>query len=243
MDVLIHPAPDEANAAAAALLAKWLVTPGIRNVMLAAGNTPLDLYRRIAARHLPLTHLNLFALDEYTGVPLNESRNCANVLRRTAVEPWGVPEEHFFAVSSLEAEALASVRAHERSITEAGGLDVIVLGLGQNGHLGFNEPGSAEDSMGRVVDLDPISIEANRQWFAGDYAPSCGVTVGLRTILAARRVLIMACGAHKTAAVSAMVEGPRTEHCPASLLRGHANAIVLLDAPAAAGLNGRKLRP
>ena len=236
MNVSVHSAPGEANAAAATLLSEWLTTPGVRNVMLAAGNTPLKLYRLIAERHLPLSHLNIFALDEYLSVPLDEPRNCANLIRRTAVEPWGLPAEQYFSVSSLESDALASVQAHERRIIEAGGLDVIVLGLGQNGHLGFNEPGSAEDSSARVLDLDPISVEANREWFSGDYAPERGVTVGMKTILSARRVLIMAYGAHKATAVKAMIEGQRTPTCPASFLLGHPVAYAFVDEAAAAGL-------
>ena len=239
MEPSIHPTPDLANTAAATLLADWLITPGVHNVMLAAGGTPLDLYRLIADRGLSLAHLNIFALDEYVGVPVDEPRNCANLIRRTAVERWGAPAKHYFTVSSLEADALTSVQGHEERIADAGGLDLVALGLGQNGHLGFNEPGSAEDSTGRVVDLDPISIEANRKWFNGDYAPSRGVTVGMKTILSARRVLLMAYGAHKTAAVKAMVNGPRTDKCPASLLQGHADVRVFLDRSAAAGLERR----
>src|ERR1043166_5353127 len=125
--------------------------------MLASGNTPLELYRRIGERHLDLSHLNVFALDEYVGVPLDEPRNCANLLRRIAVDSWGVPASRFHTVSSLESDALESIRRHEEKIAAAGGLDVIVLGLGQNGHLGFNEPGTEESSLGRVVPLEPIS--------------------------------------------------------------------------------------
>jgi glucosamine-6-phosphate deaminase len=236
MKLSIHPSADAANAAAADLWAEWLVAPSTRNVMLAAGNTPLEFYRRIGERRLPLGHLNIFALDEYVGVPLEEPRNCANLIRLTVVEPWGVPAGQFFPVSSLESDAPASVQQHEQRISAAGGIDALVLGLGQNAHLGFNEPGSAADSTGRVLDLDGISIEANRRWFNGAYAPSRGVTVGMKTILAARRILVMAYGIHKTAAVKAMVEGPCTENCPASLLQKHANVRLFLDEAAAAGL-------
>jgi glucosamine-6-phosphate deaminase len=237
MKLSIHPDPACANAAATDYLAGVLTSPGVRNIMLAGGNTPLDLYRRIAARKLPLSHLTVFALDEYVGVPLEEPRNCANLIRRTAVEPWGVRGDRYFSLSSLDTDALASVQLHEQRIEEAGGLDVVVLGLGQNAHLGFNEPGSPEDSVGRVLDLDPISIAANRKWFGGDYAPARGVTVGLKTLLAARHVLLLAFGAHKTAPVTAMLAGPRTEQCPASLLQGHPKAGVFLDEAAAGAVN------
>ena len=236
MNLSIHPSATAADKAAADTLAAWLTNPGVRTVMLASGNTPIELYRRIAERKLPLKHLTIFALDEYVGVPLDEPRNTANLLRRAAVEPWGIPPTQFFSVSSLESDALAGIRRHERRIVDAGGLDVLVLGLGQNGHLAFNEPGSAEDSVGRVLDLEPISIEANRKWFGGKYAPAQGATVGLQTILAARRILIMAYGPHKTAAVKAMVEGPRTSSCPASFLQGNSRVEVFLDTAAAAAL-------
>ena len=237
MKLGIHSSADVANGAATDCLADWLTAPTTRNVMVAAGNTPIELYRRIGERRLTLSHLNVFALDEYVGVPPDEPRNCANLMRRCVQQAWGIPPEQFHTVSSLEADALASVQEHERKITEAGGLDVIILGLGQNGHLGFNEPGSAEDSVGRLLDLETISIEANRKWFDGDYAPAKGVTVGLRTILAVRHALIMAYGSQKTAAVKAMVEGPRGPQCPASLLQGHPDTHVFLDDAAAASLS------
>jgi glucosamine-6-phosphate deaminase len=232
----IHESADEANAVAADMLAGWLTDLSVRTFMPAAGNTPLDLYRRIAGRRPPLGWLTVFVLDEYVGVPPDEPRNCANLLRRSVQVAWGIPADRFHAVSPLESEALDSVREHERKIAAAGGIDVLVLGLGRNGHLGFNEPGSAEDSAGRVLDLDRVSVEANREWFGGDYAPDKGVTVGLKTILAARRILIMAFGPHKAAAVRAAVEGPRDVRCPASLLQGHPGTRFFLDREAAAGL-------
>jgi len=171
------------------------------------------------------------------GVPIDEPLNCANLLRRNVVEAWGIPHDRFFAVSSREEDALASVQDHERRIANTGGLDVIVLGLGQNGHLGFNEPGSGEDSDGRVLDLEPSSIEANRKWFGGQYAPAQGATVGLKTILAARHVLVMAYGTHKSAAVREMIQGPRSAACPASFLQGHPESHVYVDEAAAAQLD------
>ena len=182
MNLSIHPKAETANTAATDCLGRWLTTPGTRNVMVAAGNTPIELYRLIGERGLKFSHLNVFALDEYVGVPLDEPRNCANFMRRCVQQAWGIPSAQFHTISSLEQDALASVLENESKIAAAGGLDVMILGLGQNGHLGFNEPGSAEGSVGRLLDLETISIEANRKWFGGDYAPAKGVTVGLKTI-------------------------------------------------------------
>ncbi|MBI4325095.1 MAG: glucosamine-6-phosphate deaminase [Chloroflexi bacterium] len=237
MNVKVFASQEEADAAAGDCLAGWLVSPATRNVMVAGGNTPLALYRNIAARGLKLPHAQVFALDEYVGVPLDEPRNCANLLRRSVAEAWGIPPARFFSMSSLAVEAGASVREHERRIQQSGGLDVIVLGLGQNGHLGFNEPGSARDTAARVLDLDPLSIEANRRWFDGQHAPAKGVTMGLKTILSARHVLILAYGAHKASAVKAMIEGPPGEYCPASFLQEHPDAHLFVDERAAASLS------
>lgn len=228
--------PTLANAAAADLLAAWLLEPATRTLMVAAGNTPLELYARIAERRLALPRLEVFVLDEYVGVPPEEPRNCANLLRRGVADAWGIPPERFHAISPRPSEAAPAIRDHERRIAQAGGLDVVVLGLGQNGHLGFNEPGSTRDSVGRVLPLESSSVEANRLWFDGRYAPAEGVTTGLTAILAARRVLLLAFGPHKTAAVNAMVQGPPTAACPASWLRTHPDAHVFLDRAAAAGL-------
>ncbi len=237
MNISVHSTTGEADAAGADCLAAWLTQPDARNVMVAGGNTPLEVYRLVAERRLKLSHLNVFALDEYVGVPLAEPRNCANLLRRSVTEAWAIPAPQFFTLSSLETDAPGSVREHEERIAKLGGLDVIVLGLGQNGHLGFNEPGSAEDSSGRLVPLEAVSIEANRKWFRGDYAPSFGVSVGLRTILGTRHILLMAYGSHKVTAVKAMVEGTRAHQCPASFLQGHPDVRVFLDNAAAAALS------
>lgn len=233
MNLSLHATADPANEAAESLLAGWLSSGRVHTLMVAAGNSPLDLYQRIALRKLSLPQLQVFALDEYVGVPLEEPRNCANLLRRTVAEAWNLKPDQFFTISSLPEDPLASVQAQERRIEAAGGLDAIVLGLGQNGHLGFNEPGSAPDSVGRVLDLEAISVEANRQWFGGRYAPNQGVTVGLKTVLAARRVIILAYGTHKTAAVRAMTRGPISSACPASFLQGHPEVHLFLDRAAA----------
>jgi len=236
MHLSVYSDAGSANAAAAEWLAEALSGAGVRNVMPAGGNTPLEMYGRIAGYGKGMGHLRVFMLDEYVGVPPDEARNCANLIRTTVVEPWGVPAAAFHRVSSVAEEALASVREHERRIADAGGLDLVVLGLGRNGHLGFNEPGSGEDSEGRIVELSAVSVEANREWFGGRYAPDRGVTVGLKTILAARRVLLLAYGEAKAAAVAGMVEGTPGPECPASYLQGHPRTRVFVDVAAAAGL-------
>lgn len=225
-----------ATRAAADDLSATLSLPNTRTLMVAGGNTPIDLYREIAGRGLPLRHLNVFVLDEYVGVPDFDPRTCTNLLRRTVAEAWNVPAAQYFGLSPVDGFALASVRDHEARIGRMGGLDAIILGLGRNGHLGFNEPGSEPESGARVLGLDESSIQANRRWFGGDYAPSKGATVGLSTVVAARHTWMLAFGEPKAAAVRAMVKGPPDLSCPASWLQGAADVRVFLDRAAAAGL-------
>jgi glucosamine-6-phosphate deaminase len=233
----IHVLKDTAGMtqAAADCLVRWLQAPDIRNLMVAGGNTPLPLYREIAARALDLAHLNVFPLDEYVGVPIDDPRTCSNLLDARVARAWRIPPAQYFPLSSRAVDAEVCVREHEARIEAAGGLDVIVLGLGENGHLGFNEPGSSPESQGRVVELNAGSTEANRRWFGGDHAPARGATVGLRTILGSRHILILAHGTAKAAAVAAMVNGAINVDCPASFLRQHPDAHLFLDETAAGG--------
>jgi glucosamine-6-phosphate deaminase len=205
--------------------------------MVAGGNTPLALYAELARRRLALSHLNIFALDEYIGVPAEDSRSCANLIRRTVVDAWGIPARQYHHLSPLAAEAQQVILRHEELIRASGGIDLAILGLGRNGHLGFNEPGSERDGDGRVLELARESVEANRQWFGGDYAPSQGVTTGMKTLLAAKCILMLAFGRLKSQAVAAMIEGAPTSGCPASFLQRHHNVAVFLDSKAASELN------
>lgn len=234
--VLVYANPTEATAATVDWLANQVEDPATRNVMVAGGNTPLALYAAVAEKRPKVSHLNIFALDEYVGVPLDEPRNCANLLRRTVVEAWNTNANRYFPLSSLESGAHRSILEHEDRIQSLGGLDLVILGLGKNGHIGFNEPGSVSDSPGRLLPLDETSLEANRQWFGGDYAPCLGVTTGMKTLLAARTVLILAFGSLKSGAVAAMLEGPPDPACPASLLQIHDNVRYVLDETAAGGI-------
>jgi glucosamine-6-phosphate deaminase len=233
MHVTVHPSPEPASRAAADTLAGWLIEA--RTLVAAGGNSPRELYRLLAGRPVS-PRLHVFTLDEYLGVPIDDPRTCANQLRREVADAWGVPPVRFHALSSRMEEAEAGIAEHERQLEECGGLDVIVLGLGRNGHLGFNEPGSPPDSPGRALDLTPTSVAANAAWFGGQYAPARGVTFGLRTILAARRVLLAAFGEAKADAVYGTVVAAPTASCPGSWLQSHPDVHVFLDEAAAARL-------
>lgn len=235
-DVRIFADTQSATEFAAEWLVRKLTSPEMHNIMLAGGNTPLELYASVAKRQAALSHLTVFALDEYVGVPPTESRNCSNLIYERAVKPWGIPRERYHFTSSLESEAAGSILEHERKIKAVGGLDLVILGLGKNGHIGFNEPSSEIDSEGRMVPLSETSINANREWFRGDYAPHMGVTTGMKTLLAAKNILLLAFGIPKAQAVFSMLKLPPSSLCPASYLQLHPKALIVLDEYAAVNL-------
>lgn len=236
MNIHVHSDPNQATLATADWLIRVLEKPATRNVMVAGGNTPSALYAEVAKRGPHLSHLNIFALDEFIGVPPEEPRNCANLLRQSVVEAWNIPAAQYHWLPSTEGGAERAISDHEEKVGAAGGLDLVILGLGRNGHIGFNEPGSSADCTGRIVQLDETSIAANREWFRGQHAPRRGVTTGLKTLLAAKSVLILAFGSAKTQAVAGMLAGPQSPACPASFFQRHPNARFVLDAAAASGL-------
>ncbi|MBX9579891.1 MAG: 6-phosphogluconolactonase [Gemmataceae bacterium] len=241
MHVAVYPSAAAASRAAADALLGWLA--GARTLVVAGGNSPRELYRLVADRRPVGDRLHVFTLDEYLGVPVEHPGTCANLLRREVADAWGVPTGRFHRLGSRTEDAAAGVAEHERTLADLGGIDAVVLGLGKNGHLGFNEPGSRPDSAGRVLDLTPTSVAANTEWFGGEYAPDRGVTLGLGTLLAARRVLVVAFGPAKADAVYHSVVTPPNESCPGSWLQCHPDAHLFLDAAAAARLPADRYRP
>jgi len=240
MNVTVYPTSEAASWAAADMLVGWLAA--VRTLVAAGGNSPRELYRLVAERRPAIDHLAVFTLDEYLGVPVEHPGTCANLIRREVADAWGVPADRFHSLSSRIEDAPAGIAEHERKFVALGGIDAVVLGLGKNGHLGFNEPGSAPDSPGRVLDLTPTSIVANAEWFGGEYAPAQGVTLGLGTLLTARRVLLVAFGPAKADAVLATVAAPPDLACPGSWLQRHSDAHLFLDEPAAARLPANSYR-
>lgn len=234
MHVTVYPTAEAASRAAADTLVGWLAAA--RTLVVAGGNSPRELYRLVVDRRPAVDHLTVFTLDEYLGVPVEHPGTCANLLRREVADAWGVQADRFHWLTSQTEGAEAAIADHERTLAGLGGIDAVVLGLGKNGHLGFNEPGSSPHSAGRVLPLTPTSVAANAEWFGGRYAPDQGVTLGLGTLLAARRVLLVAFGPAKADAVYHTVVTAPSEACPGSWLQRHPDAHLFLDAAAAARL-------
>lgn len=221
----------------AALLADRLAERPDLVVCLPTGSTPLPVYERLpkalAARGATAAAATVVLLDEYLGLPAGHPARCDEVLRRRVVEP--LAPARFVPFDVDREEPAAACAAVDDAIAAAGGLDLVVLGLGRNGHVGMNEPGSTADSRTRVVELTASTRDAARG-YGVDPPPTHGVTLGLSAIMAARSVWLLATGSAKAAILASTLQGPVGPERPASVLRDHRDLLVLADDAAASGV-------
>ena len=208
---------------------------------LATGSSPLALYaelaRRVEAGSFDFSHGLGFALDEYVGIDPNHPESYRNVIRRTVVEPLRMDPARVRVPNGFAADLQAAADEYDDAIAQSGGVDVQILGIGTNGHIGFNEPGSSFASRTRVKTLTPQTREDNARFFDSlDEVPTHCVTQGLGTIMESRVAVLMATGEHKADAIAALVEGPVAAVCPASILQFHPRAVIIIDEAAASKL-------
>ncbi|MGY1826863.1 glucosamine-6-phosphate deaminase [Blastococcus sp. SYSU DS0541] len=241
MEVVILPGPDEVARVAARRVAEAVRRRRDAVVGLATGSSPLGTYaelaRQVAAGELDVSGVRGFALDEYVGLPPAHPQSYASVIRRTVVEPLGLDPARVRVPDGCAADLDAEAAGYEQEIRAAGGIDVQLLGIGANGHIGFNEPTSSLTSRTRVKALAPRTRADNARFFASpEEVPVHCLTQGLGTILEARELVLVAQGEAKAEAVAAAVEGPLSSMCPASVLQLHRRAGVYLDEAAASRL-------
>ena len=203
-------------------------------IVAATGNTPMGIYIELAQRRLrdriDTSRLRVFQLDAYLGLAPNDPRALFNWTRRSFIEPLGIPEENVVRLAGDDSDSWEACRRYEAAVGDVGGFDISILGLGPNGHLGFNEPPSPPDAPTRVVDLTPESIVSNaRYWGSEDQVPRQALTCGMNLLLAARRTFLLVSGAHKHQILHRAVEGPQTPEVPASYLQSVPHVTVLAD--------------
>ncbi|MGO4957926.1 glucosamine-6-phosphate deaminase [Luteococcus sp. Sow4_B9] len=241
MDVIIASDEQEAGRIAAAHIAHAI--RGIDEPVLgvATGSSPLstyeDLARRVKEGSLDFSKARAFALDEYVGIPADNPLSYADTIRTTVTEPLGFDPANVRTPDGMANDIAAGAKEYDEAIQGAGGIDVQILGIGNNGHIGFNEPGSSLVSRTRQICLTRETREANARYFSDPAdVPTHAVSQGLGTIMEARKVVLVALGEQKAAAIAAACEGPLGAHCPATLLQMHPNATIIVDEAAAGEL-------
>ena len=209
---------------------------------LATGSSPLPLYaelvRRYEAGEISFAQVKSFNLDEYVGLPRDHYEGYANFIHRNLVDQVDMPEGAAHGPDGWCEDLAAGAAAYDRAIAEAGGIDIQVLGIGSDGHIGFNEPGGSLVSRTHVGVLTEQTRRDNARFFDGDIdaVPTHCVTQGLGTIMDSRAHVFIATGEGKADAVKAMVEGGISAMCPASILQMHDDVLVILDEAAASKL-------
>jgi glucosamine-6-phosphate deaminase len=210
---------------------------------LATGRTPVPLYRQLVALHrqgrIDFSRAVTFNLDEFWPLPAGHPGSYRAYMERHLFAPVGLTNERVHFLDGAAPDPAVECVRYEHAIAAAGGLDLQILGIGANGHVGFNEPGAWLHARTHRAALAPQTRRANAALFGGDAAevPREALSMGMATILQARAIALMATGRGKRRAVQRMVAGPLTTRVPASFLQIHPNVEVFLDVAAAEGLS------
>lgn len=238
-EVVVLGSAEEAGALVADAIWRLVDSDPAPVLGVATGSTPLVVYRALAATRggRDLSGLRAFALDEYVGLSPDHPQSYRRTLLTEFAEPLGLDVGQVVVPDGDPARLPSAGAAFEQALAEAGGVDLQLLGIGTDGHIGFNEPGSSLASRTRVKTLTEQTRRDNARFFDSlENVPIHCVTQGLGTILDARHLVLLAFGAAKAAAVAAAVEGPVSASCPASIIQFHPHVTVVLDAEAAGEL-------
>ena len=227
---------DDVGAAAADIIAQQIRRKPCSVLALPTGETPKAMYRALVdqARSgtLDLSQVRTFNLDEFIGVGAEDPRSYHAYMRERLFEPACLSGDQTDVPNGIAEDLDGECRRYEEAIRAVGGLDLAVVGIGVNGHIGFNEPGSSWDSLTRPVDLTETTQRVSG--YAGELTRA--ITMGIATIMAARRIVLLALGNSKREILARALRAEVTETVPASILQRHADLTVLVDAAVATGL-------
>jgi glucosamine-6-phosphate deaminase len=241
MQVIILARAADSGPVVADIIADAVCGPGRTVLGLATGSSPLPAYRELIRRHreegLSFAGVEAYLLDEYVGLPASYPQAYRSVIHREFTDHVDIDPDAVHGPDGTHPDPAVAAAEYERELVAAGPIAVQLLGIGSNGHIGFNEPGSSLRSQTRVAVLAERTRRDNARFFRSLAAvPRRVITQGLGTICRAQHLVLIASGAAKADAVAAAIEGPLSASCPASVLQWHPRATVVLDEAAAAGL-------
>jgi glucosamine-6-phosphate deaminase len=243
MNTLIFDTDDKLGEAAANILSGLILTKPRAVLGLATGGTPVGIYNQVVSDFkrgmFSFREVTTFNLDEYVGLPVDHPESYHSYMRHHLFDHIDLPAAQAHLPDGNASDVAAECRRYDGLIDRAGQIDLQLLGLGHNGHIGFNEPAHALIRGTHVVELAEETLQANARYFQSqDEVPKQALTMGVGTILKAKMIVLVVKGADKAAIVQRALQGPITTDCPASLLQTHPHLIVLLDRAAAEKLGG-----
>lgn len=244
MEVTIHKTYKDLSHAAARIVAQTLNAKPNAVLGLATGSTPLGVYAELVRMHreegLDFSRVTTFNLDEYVGLGRNDRHSYHHFMHEHLLDHINIPPQNVHIPLGTADNCEAFCAWYEQRIVDCGGIDLQILGIGGDGHIAFNEPSSSLGSRTRIKTLAPQTIADNARFFdRPEDVPVYAITMGVGTILEARRILLLATGDNKAEAVAAAIEGPVCSMITASALQMHRDTICLLDEAAAARLTMR----
>jgi len=203
-------------------------------IVVPTGNTPTGFYRELVVLYMEgafeTTHLRVFQLDEYLCVPSSDERSFYSWIKRAFLDPMHIPGEHVVRLQGDAPDPQKVCREYNAAVRKAGGFDIAVLGLGLNGHLGFNEPPADPESLTHIVELTEETRASNaRYWDGSERIPGRAITCGMAHLLEARQVMILVSGEQKRDILQRTLKGPVTPEVPASYLQKRSNVIFIVD--------------
>lgn len=244
MEVIIQRESQQLASIAADLISEALIGKPNLVLGLATGSTPIGLYETLIRMHkengLDFSKVITFNLDEYVGIPISHPQSYHTFMAEYFFNHVNIPKENQHIPQNSVENHLEFCEGYEKKIKLAGGIDIQVLGIGTDGHIGFNESGSSLASRTRLKTLSMSTLEANAIHFGGDIkaVPEIAITMGIGTIMESKQCLLLASGSSKSEAILKTIEGPITAMVPASILQMHPNAVFLIDEAAALDLRG-----
>lgn len=216
-------------------LLKEAMDNGAKTLGLATGSTPVEFYNQIVKSDLDFSDMTSVNLDEYVGLDGSDEQSYRYFMSKHLFNEK--PFKENFLPNGKAADLEAETKAYDQIIAEHP-IDFQILGIGQNGHIGFNEPGTSFEETTHVVDLQESTIKANARFFENEEdVPRQAISMGIASIMAVKSIVLMAYGESKAEAIKGMVEGEITEDMPASILQKHADVVVIADEAAAALLS------
>lgn len=239
MEILIRPTPDEVAVTAADILSAHIRRGAVLG--LATGSTPVATYHELIDRYrrgeLTFAGCRAFLLDEYIGLAPEHEQSYHHTIRTEFTAHIDIDDAAVCSPDGTDPRPWEAAARYEQAIIDSGGVDVQLLGIGTNGHIGFNEPAGSLNSTTHMETLHQQTVADNARFFdSEEEVPTHALTQGLATIRRARHLVLLATGLGKAEAVSKLVEGPLTASCPASVLQLHPQATVVVDEEAASRL-------
>ncbi|APQ75451.1 glucosamine-6-phosphate deaminase [Clostridium botulinum] len=242
MRIIVVDNYEEMSKKAAAMVASQVILKPDSVIGLATGDTPIGMYKEIINiyknQKMDFSKVRTFNLDEYYGLNRENPQSYYYYMINNLFNHVNIDKNNINIPNGMADKIEIECKEYERKIDKVGGIDLQILGIGVNGHIGFNEPDTSFESETHLVNLDEKTIESNSRFFSSkDQVPTKAISMGIRTIMHSKKIILLACGQNKADAIFKAIEGKITPNIPASILQLHKDVVVIVDRKAASKLN------